>query len=87
MEKKKPHGNRNYLISHEMGNEKCKVLACDGPQDATCQNLKIHSTPPLTSLIPFFRTPIQVNFMSFPNVFTMRTQPRSPFLQTPAQKI
>ena len=34
-----------------------------------------------------FRTPMQVNFMSFPSVSTMRTQPRSPFLQTPARKI
>ena len=51
---------------------------------AMCQKIKI---PPLTSLILFFRTPIQVNFMSFPSVFAIRTQLRSLFLQIPTQKI
>ena len=75
--------SRRCMLSHE--NKLLKVrIWLPGAHDATCRDYKLY---PLTSLILSFRTPIQVNFMSFPSVFTIRTQQRIPFLQTPAQKI
>ena len=69
-----------FKESHEKALSKWKILAPWAPRRHVLRSRSADS-------ISFFRTPIQVNFMSFPSVFAIRTQPRSPFLPIPAQKI
>ena len=64
----------------EMARNGYKMCILGGPRDTCCDSAR-----PVQFSV--FRTPIQVNFMLFPSVFAIRTQPRNPFLQTPARKI
>ena len=70
--------NRWLQQSNENGFIKPIWFGPSGPPQATCR------APVSPVQFSLFRTPIQVNFMSFSSVFAIWTQPRSPFLQTPA---